>query len=65
MAYGGVDPTSQELNNISLACSRLWELDENRLTPGQDYRLNLQVSNHFTYNIFDKTLIFSSFKLAF
>ena len=25
------------------ACQELWTLDQNRLTPGQDYVLNLQV----------------------
>ena len=27
---------------MALACARLWELDENRLTPGEDYALNVQ-----------------------
>uniref|UniRef100_A0A0E0KTD9 EndoU domain-containing protein n=1 Tax=Oryza punctata TaxID=4537 RepID=A0A0E0KTD9_ORYPU len=31
-----VEPTREELNSLSKACSRLWELDMNRLTPGDD-----------------------------
>uniref|UniRef100_A0A0E0PC75 EndoU domain-containing protein n=1 Tax=Oryza rufipogon TaxID=4529 RepID=A0A0E0PC75_ORYRU len=34
-----VEPTREELNSLSRACSRLWELDMNRLTPGKDYRI--------------------------
>ncbi|KAG8065538.1 hypothetical protein GUJ93_ZPchr0004g39245 [Zizania palustris] len=29
-----VEPTREELNSLSKACSRLWELDMNRLIPG-------------------------------
>ena len=29
-----VAPTLEELESIPLACQRLWELDEHRLTPG-------------------------------
>ena len=32
----------EELESLALACTRLWELDENRLTPGEDYGLNVQ-----------------------
>jgi poly(U)-specific endoribonuclease len=32
----------EELNNIGLACNRLWHLDSNRLVPGKHYRLDLQ-----------------------
>ena len=32
-----VEPTREELNKLSKACGRLWELDLNRLTPGKDY----------------------------
>ncbi|GJM86308.1 hypothetical protein PR202_ga02157 [Eleusine coracana subsp. coracana] len=34
-----VEPTREELNNLSKACSRLWELDLNRLIPGMDYTI--------------------------
>lgn len=34
-----VEPTREELNNLSKACSRLWELDLNRLIPGKDYAI--------------------------
>ena len=27
---------------LSRVCTRLWELDENRLTPGKDYQIDLQ-----------------------
>jgi len=32
----------EELADLSKACSRLWELDTNRLQPGVDYELDLQ-----------------------
>nr|CAB3485286.1 unnamed protein product [Digitaria exilis] len=35
-----VEPTREELNSLSRACSRLWELDMNRLRPGKDYRID-------------------------
>ncbi|CAD6260133.1 unnamed protein product [Miscanthus lutarioriparius] len=35
-----VEPTREELNSLSKACSRLWELDMNRLVPGKDYRID-------------------------
>jgi len=33
---GDVQPTDHELDSLSAACARLWDLDENRLTPGED-----------------------------
>ncbi|CAN6235784.1 unnamed protein product [Urochloa humidicola] len=35
-----VEPSREELNSLSKACSRLWELDMNRLVPGKDYRID-------------------------
>jgi poly(U)-specific endoribonuclease len=35
-----VEPTREELYSLSKACSRLWELDMNRLVPGKDYRID-------------------------
>lgn len=35
-------PSPEELNDISLACSRLWNLDINRAIPNKDYILDLQ-----------------------
>lgn len=40
---GSVEPSQEELGNLSDACGKLWELDDNRLEPGQDYHMNLQV----------------------
>lgn len=37
-----VQPTTDELRDIDLACRRLWELDINRVLPGQDYELDIQ-----------------------
>ncbi|KXZ46905.1 hypothetical protein GPECTOR_39g399 [Gonium pectorale] len=37
-----MDPTSEELDSLVLAAQKLWELDENRLTPGEDYAINIQ-----------------------
>ncbi|KAL2623555.1 hypothetical protein R1flu_003760 [Riccia fluitans] len=34
------DPTDEELEDIVRACARLWDLDVNRLTPGQDYEID-------------------------
>jgi hypothetical protein len=42
-----INPTPEELSDISLACSRLWDLDTNRLVPGQDYAINLQSGKNF------------------
>ncbi|KAJ3143995.1 hypothetical protein HK101_002898 [Irineochytrium annulatum] len=36
------DPTPQELQNLSQAIGKLWDLDLNRLEPGQHFALNLQ-----------------------
>jgi poly(U)-specific endoribonuclease len=33
---------ASELKNLSVACTKLWELDENRLVPEQDYKICLQ-----------------------
>ncbi|CAK4086180.1 unnamed protein product [Aphanomyces euteiches] len=35
-------PTPSELRSLSDACNRLWDLDENRLEPGEHYQINLQ-----------------------
>lgn len=32
----------EELNDIGLACNRLWHLDNNRLVPGKHYKIDLQ-----------------------
>lgn len=37
-----VHPTQEELDDLSLACQKLWQLDENRLEPGRDYGINVQ-----------------------
>ena len=37
-----VAPTKEELQSISLACMKLWELDSNRVLPDHDYQLDLQ-----------------------
>ena len=34
-----IEPTEEELGNISAACNRLWGLDLNRLSPGRDYEI--------------------------
>ncbi|KAG0588562.1 hypothetical protein KC19_2G252400 [Ceratodon purpureus] len=39
-ASANVEPTEEELADLSAACNRLWELDLNRLTPGQDYEID-------------------------
>ena len=38
-----MQPSNEELGDLSLACERLWHLDSNRAEPGRDYQLNLQV----------------------
>ena len=38
------EPTAEELQDLSLACAKLWDLDENRLQPCRDYEINLQVA---------------------
>lgn len=37
-----VVPTSAELADISEATKKLWDLDTNRLSPNEDYILNVQ-----------------------
>jgi hypothetical protein len=37
-----VEPTAEELESLIPAARKLWELDENRLTPGIDYAINVQ-----------------------
>jgi poly(U)-specific endoribonuclease len=37
-----VVPSADELGSLSLACSKLWDLDVNRLHPGIDYAIDLQ-----------------------
>lgn len=34
-------PTEDELQDLSLACTQLWNLDENYLIPFEDYELDL------------------------
>ncbi|EIE27711.1 hypothetical protein COCSUDRAFT_45961 [Coccomyxa subellipsoidea C-169] len=36
-------PTQEELADLSLACQKIWDLDQNRLEPNRDYQMNLQV----------------------
>ncbi|XP_052209249.1 uncharacterized protein LOC127812764 [Diospyros lotus] len=39
--YGdNLQPSEEELANLSEACSKLWELDLNRLEPGKDYQID-------------------------
>ncbi|GMN30844.1 hypothetical protein TIFTF001_002991 [Ficus carica] len=35
-----VEPTEEELGDLSQACNKLWELDTNRLVPGKDYEID-------------------------
>jgi poly(U)-specific endoribonuclease len=35
-------PTQEEINDLSKALEKLWELDGNRLSPGKQFQLNLQ-----------------------
>ncbi|VFQ85807.1 unnamed protein product [Cuscuta campestris] len=40
--YGAdLDPSGEELANLSKACNKLWELDVNRLVPGKDYQIDV------------------------
>ena len=40
-------PTLGELDDISLAANKIWELDTNRLVYGRDYELQLQCCRRF------------------
>lgn len=44
-----VIPTPLELDDLSSASQRLWELDFNRLNPGTDYAINVQ-TGHSVYD---------------
>ncbi|OMO91666.1 Endoribonuclease XendoU [Corchorus capsularis] len=35
-----IEPSEEELSDLSQACNRLWELDLNRLVPGKDYQID-------------------------
>ncbi|XP_021297694.1 poly(U)-specific endoribonuclease-B-like [Herrania umbratica] len=35
-----VEPSEEELADLSQACNRLWQLDLNRLEPGKDYQID-------------------------
>lgn len=35
-----VEPSEDELADLSRACEKLWDLDLNRLTPGKDYEID-------------------------
>lgn len=37
-----VQPTTEELASLATACSKLWDLDVNRLIPDKDYVINVQ-----------------------
>ncbi|XP_027181047.1 poly(U)-specific endoribonuclease-B isoform X1 [Coffea eugenioides] len=36
-----MEPSEEELRDLSKACNKLWELDLNRLTPGKDYEIDI------------------------
>ncbi|XP_030466365.1 uncharacterized protein LOC115685427 isoform X1 [Syzygium oleosum] len=36
----GIEPTEEELSDLSQACNKLWELDLNRLIPDKDYQID-------------------------
>ncbi|XP_020262840.1 poly(U)-specific endoribonuclease-B isoform X2 [Asparagus officinalis] len=35
-----IEPSREELAELSAACSKLWDLDSNRLIPGKDYEID-------------------------
>ncbi|KAL5973745.1 hypothetical protein ACLOJK_030401 [Asimina triloba] len=35
-----IEPSEEELANLSKACDKLWDLDSNRLVPGNDYQID-------------------------
>ncbi|XP_010274551.1 PREDICTED: poly(U)-specific endoribonuclease-B [Nelumbo nucifera] len=35
-----LQPSEEELADLSQACNKLWELDSNRLVPGKDYQID-------------------------
>ncbi|KAK8538197.1 hypothetical protein V6N13_096021 [Hibiscus sabdariffa] len=35
-----IEPSEEELADLSQACNRLWQLDLNRLEPGKDYQID-------------------------
>ncbi|XP_030947124.1 poly(U)-specific endoribonuclease-B isoform X2 [Quercus lobata] len=35
-----IEPSEEELADLSQACNKLWELDLNRLVPGKDYEID-------------------------
>lgn len=43
MAPPDTQPTEEELESLSAACQKIWALDDNRLTPDEDYDINVGV----------------------
>lgn len=54
-----VIPTQEELSNISLAATKLWELDSNRAHPEKDYIIDLQEGKNMWENIDNPNPLFS------
>ncbi|KAF3793022.1 Poly(U)-specific endoribonuclease-B [Nymphaea thermarum] len=40
VSHVDLEPAEEELNNLSVACDKLWQLDLNRLVPGRDYEID-------------------------
>ena len=57
VASMSVHPTEEELGDLNAACQRLWELDENRLQPGIDYAINVQVRPRVAFRPNDAAII--------
>ncbi|EOA18713.1 hypothetical protein CARUB_v10007291mg [Capsella rubella] len=38
--HGNLEPSQLELSGLSEACNKLWDLDSNRLVPGNDYQID-------------------------
>ncbi|KAL2926626.1 Poly(U)-specific endoribonuclease-B [Bienertia sinuspersici] len=36
-----IEPSEEELSDYKIACAKLWELDYNRLTPREDYEIDV------------------------
>ncbi|RHZ80640.1 hypothetical protein Glove_134g249 [Diversispora epigaea] len=45
------EPTQNELANVGVAIQKLWDLDHNRLKPGEDYAINLPMPQERGENV--------------
>jgi len=59
-----VEPTDDELKNVTLALQKIWDLDYNRLCPDTDYAINLPLARRRDDNTSEKLFGFVTNRAA-